>query len=218
MLNYLVIMLQFFGLFLLLFNNIWTVTDADELFISPTATPAGIPGFQIISPQPDEVLQGNVPINGSGRTLKDFSCEIEFAYADNPTDTWFQIYYGEIKENQDIFGTWDTTMISDGIYTLRIKFYTLDHKQYMETIPNLRVRNYSSIETPTPEPQNLITQTAATTTPTSFIPQKTTTPFPSNPAQITNKDIIRSIKIGIGFVLVLFFLGFIYTKVNLLFP
>lgn len=211
-------MLQIIGLLFLIFNNLWSVIDLDELFISPTATPAGIPGFHIISPQPGDVLQGNVPIKGSGRTLKKLTCEIEFSYAENPTNTWFQIYSGEVQEDQDLLGTWDTTMISDGIYTMRIKFLAQDRKEYAEIIPNLRVRNYSSIETPTAEPQNLVAQTSATTTPTSYIQQTTTTPLPPNPAQITNSDIFSSIKIGIGFVLILFFLGFIYTKIHLLFP
>jgi hypothetical protein len=210
-------MLQIIGLLFLIFNNLRSVIDTDELLISPTATLASIPGFQIISPQPGGVLQGNVPIKGSGRTLKKLICEIEFSYAENPTNTWFQIYSGEIQEDQDLLGTWDTTMISDGIYTMRIKFFAQDRKEYVEVIPNLRVRNYSSIETPTAEPQNLVTQASSTTSPTSYI-QRTTTPLPLNPAQITNSDIISSIKFGIGLVLFLFFLGFIYNKIHLLLP
>ena len=211
-------MLQIMSLFLLIFNTLWSTVGTVEYSSTPTATPAGIPGFRIISPLPGDVLQGNVPIKGSGRILKKISVEIEFAYAENPTDTWFKIFTGEVQEEQDPLGMWDTTTISDGVYTLRIKFDTQDLNEYVEIIPNLRVRNYSAIETHTPEPRNLSTQTTATYTPTSVIQQLTTTPLPTNPAQLTSSDIIRSIKIGIVIVFILFILGFIYTKIHILFP
>ena len=149
----------------------------------------------ILSPQQGEVLQGVVTMRGSSSAAGFLSSEVDFTYAGDSTGTWFFIANGSQPVDSDTLATWDTTSITDGNYDLRLRVYLTDGTHLDAIIPNLRVRNYTPVETPTPAPtaiQPTLTPTV-TLTPTPF---PTPTPLPLNPAVLTTKDISTSLAYG----------------------
>ncbi len=164
----------------------------------PTATP---PPINIASPLPGQALQGIVPIVINTNMEGFQSAELTFAYLDDATDTWFLIYESEQPVLDGELTQWDTTTLTDGEYSLRLVLTLQDESQVSAVVPDLRVRNYTAVETDTPIP----TETPAlgdtpipTNTPTSTRPPipPTGTPLPPNPAQLTNQDITLSLGKG----------------------
>jgi hypothetical protein len=161
----------------------------------------------ILSPQQGQVIQGVVTILGSSNETGFVSSEIDFGYAGDTTGTWFLIATGSQPVDSNTLATWDTTTITDGNYNLRLRV-TLGDGTYLDAIvPNLRVRNYTPVETPTLAPtevQPTITPTE-TLTPTPF---PTPTLLPANPAVLTPADISTSLVYGgLGAVILIIILG-----------
>jgi hypothetical protein len=161
----------------------------------------------ILSPQQGQVIQGVVTILGSSNETGFVSSEIDFSYAGDTTGTWFLIAAGSQPVDSNTLATWDTTTITDGNYNLRLRV-TLSNGTYLDAIvPNLRVRNYTPVETPTPAPTEIrptITPTE-TLTPTPF---PTPTPLPVNPAVLTPVNISTSLVYGgLGAVVLIIILG-----------
>jgi hypothetical protein len=128
------------------------------------------------------------------------------------TDTWFLIYDSDEAVSDGELTQWDTSTITDGEYKLRLVVTLQDGSQITTDINNLRVRNYTPIETSTSEP----TATRApgdtpaptiTPTPTTTPIPPTATPLPPNPAIISSHDILLSLGKGalvtIGFFAIL---------------
>ena len=180
-----------------------------NLFLAAIAVRAvsaqGLPA--ILAPQQGAVLQGMVTIRGSNDETGFLSSEVDFAYAGDTTDTWFLVGTGNQPVNSDTVVTWDTTTITDGNYNLRLRVYLSDGTHLDAIVPNLRVRNYTPVETPTPAPiaiQPTLTP-SDTLTPTPFpLP----TPLPVNPAVLTPADISTSLAYGgLGAVILIIILG-----------
>jgi hypothetical protein len=174
----------------------------------------------IYSPRPGDVLQGVIPITGTSDITGFFSTEVSFTYADDPTGTWFLINLTTQPVTNDKLATWDTTVITDGNYLLRLHV-TLEDGSIRETIVSgLRVRNYTLIETSTPTPVAptatvptavMPTAVAPTATPLPTItltptPFPTPTSLPSNPATLAPADVYRSVLYGAVSVILAFFL------------
>jgi hypothetical protein len=192
-------------------------------------TPAKV---EISSPTAGQALQGLVPIVGNTSIDGFTSAEIIFAYADDPSETWFLVYESnEAISNETIF-QWDTTTITDGIYDLRLTVY-LDNGKYISIlIPDLRVRNYSAIETNTPTATS--TPTRITKTPESLTQQNTPKPtitptqtatpipvtptlLPPNPVEISSGEISNSLLRGAAGTLAAFTLLGLYASIKKLF-
>jgi hypothetical protein len=96
----------------------------------------------------------------------------------------FAIVEGTQVEN-DVLGTWDTTIIPDGSYTLALAVWGLDDaaSPYVFFVTNLRVNNAEPVATPTPEtptPEPLPTEEVGPSpTPVSVEQPPTSTPHPS---------------------------------------
>ncbi len=197
---------------LLVFPGFRASAQQDE----PTAEP---PVVAVHSPFPGQALQGNVSITGN--TLVDgFQfAELTFAYSQNPTNTWFLIHESWEPISDGELTQWDTSMLTDGDYTLRLIVTLEDGNQIIITIPDLRIRNYTPIETDTPVP----TATSApgdtpvptvTPTPTVTPIPPTVTPLPPNPAQLSAQDILLSFGKGVLLTLGLFSLLGLYQVVR----
>jgi hypothetical protein len=141
-------------------------------------------------------------------TLASFrSWELVFAYADNPTDTWFVLASGSQTVSEAVIFTWDTTSLADGDYVLRLRIFADDG--YKDGMVFVRVANYT-VYTPTPSR----TPTATVTFPPTFTPLPsltqaptagpTGTPLPPNPAVLSSGDILFSFGRGAGLMLLLF--------------
>jgi len=143
------------------------------------------------------VLQGNLPVVVDTTFQKFQSVELTFAYANNPTKTWFLIYQGIQPVSNGPLVAWDTSLITDGDYDLRMVVTFLDGTQQSVEVAGLRVRNYSPVETDTPAPATPTSPPATadtpipTVTPThlpSPIPPAAT-PLPPNPAELQPQDV-----------------------------
>jgi hypothetical protein len=171
----------------------------------------------ILFPRPGDVLQGVVTITGSDDVARFVSAEVAFTYTGDPTGTWFLISVSDQPVSGNKITTWDTTIITDGNYVLRLRVILADGSIQESTISGLRVRNYTPIETPTPTATAIIIEA----TPTEIIPEATPIPtitltpppfptptmLPTNPATLSPMDIPTSISYG-GLAVIISFLLF----------
>jgi hypothetical protein len=164
----------------------------------------------ISAPLPGQALQGDIVITGNTSVEGFVASQISFAYSGDATDTWFLIQYSTVPVDNDLLAHWDTTTITDGDYTLRLVIDTADGSQITLIVPGLRVRNYTPVETDTPTPLPA-SPTAGPGTPlppratpsampipSATPPPPTPTPLPTNPAIISEKDVIFTVAEGAG--------------------
>ena len=177
--------------------------------------------FEVIirSPQPGEAVQGLVQISGSTRVDGFISYELSFSFEDDPTGTSFLIQQSREPVNYDVLGEWDTSVLTDGTYTLKLLVERQGGAPVSTFVEGLRVRNYSPIETHTPNPlQTFVLQDALNTTPSSIqtahtpTPKPTLTPLAKNPAELHTSQITSAMVCGgILAIIVLGLLGFYVT-------
>lgn len=156
-------------------------------------TPPG--GPTITTPLPGDVLQGTLEVVGSSDITGFVSAELTFSYVDDPTGTWFLITMLNQPVLNQVLATWDTSNITDGNYNLRLRVFLTDGNIIDILVSNLRVRNYTPVETPTPAPtvpQATLLPTI-TLTPTPF---PTPTDLPHNLAVLSPIDVSSSIMYG----------------------
>ena len=115
----------------------------------PTDEP---PQVAIYSPGMGQVLQGTISITGHTSVAGFMYTELSFGYFNDQTDTWFLIYESDEPISDGELTQWDTSTITDGEYNLRLVVVLEDGSQLTSDVSNLRVRNYTPIETNTPEP------------------------------------------------------------------
>jgi hypothetical protein len=174
----------------------------------------GVPQVAIYSPTSGQALQGTISVTGKTLVEGFLSAELSFAYTQDLTDTWFLIYESDEPVSNGELTQWDTSTITDGEYNLRLVVTMEDGNSLTVQNSNLRVRNYTPIETITPVPtathapgDTLVPTITPTFTVTPLPP--TATPLPPNPAQITPQDILVTIGNGIlvafGFLVLLGF-------------
>ncbi|MDX1435582.1 MAG: hypothetical protein R3335_02145, partial [Anaerolineales bacterium] len=172
--------------------------------------PPGLPQAQteepvvivIASPEQGEPLQGNVSITGTIRAPGFIEGRLEFSYEDDNRDSWFEINRLALPREETELGLWDTTILTDGNYTLRLSVTVVSGEVITNTVTGLRVRNYSIIETSTPAPTDTPQPDAAPTlshtpTPTSTRIPPTATLLPANPGELTPSQLSRSAGRGI---------------------
>jgi len=164
----------------------------------------GSPAIGIAYPAPGDTLEGLVEISGL-ITLPGFNLwQLSFAYADNPTDTWFLLASGSEPLSGPLH-YWDTSTLTDGDYSLRLRVFFSDAYRDVLVTP-VRVRNYSQ-DTPTPAPTAAetgvpapsATQAPPTATSTATrTPRLTPTPLPPNPVIVENEEIYTALLQGTG--------------------
>jgi len=153
------------------------------------------PEADIISPSTGEGLQGVIPITGITDIEGALTWDLSFSYNNDPRETWFLISDGNHVSSDEILAQWDTTILTDGNYQLRLRIYLENDETSVTLITNLRVRNYTIIETSTPTiGPNL--GSLSTIVPTGTRIAVTPTPFPGNPIEISESDIRNSITHG----------------------
>jgi len=164
-----------------------------------------VPRLEISQPRPGQALQGSVRILGSTNIRNFGHSELEFAYQNNPTDTWFRLAESDQGVVNEVLAVWDTTTITDNNYQLRLTVTTKDNQKHIYKVEGLRVRNYTPIETDTPQPAQQREEVESTLEPT--LPPLTPTPLPTNPLTLQEGDLIRSALKGVGMVAIVFLLG-----------
>jgi hypothetical protein len=164
-------------------------------------------GARIDSPRPGDVLQGNVIIQGTSDIAGFLSAEISFAYADDPTGTWFLFESSQTTVIDGTLATWDTTTITDGNFDLRLRIFLTDGTYHDIICSGLRVRNYTPVETPTPLPTMPLETPIPSVTPT-ITPYPTPTLLHLNPAVVAPENLWASVGYGgMAVVLAFVFLG-----------
>jgi hypothetical protein len=127
-------------------------------FAPASAASAQTQGVAVItSPLDGALLNGLVPITGTATHPQFVRYELAFAYSPNPTNTWFPLQAPVTTQVvNEIIGRWDTTQISDGLYSLRLRVYYSDTAYLEAFVQNVRVENATptadvvAAETPTP--------------------------------------------------------------------
>ena len=179
------------------------------------------PPIVITSPAPDELLRGQVTIAGKIDVPSFLSAQLEFAYASNPTNTWFTIQAFSQPMTASTLAVWDTTLITDGDYVLRLRVNFEDGSLQEVTVPikigNDLLPTATPEPTPTPEPATILIPTpfllAASPTPTD-LPRPTPTPLPPNPVALRQNQIYASLGRGALVILGLFALAGLIVRVR----
>jgi hypothetical protein len=124
------------------------------LILLAMALPLGVAAelrLEITSPSVGERIRGRVPIIGSAQ-VPDFQFyKVEWGIGPNPSQ-WAVI--GELREQPVIAGqlqVWDTTVLPDDVYTLRLTGVKRDGNWEEFYVRNVVVANQQAEATPTPE-------------------------------------------------------------------
>ena len=182
-----------------------------HLLISLTFFLAQTANISIVSPQPGDVLHGQVEIVGNMDVPNFASAELAFSYASNPADSWFTIQtFSQPVQNNPTLAVWDTTKLTDGDYILHLRVLLQDGSTQDVVISDLKIRN----DTPLPTASPTATESASfiTINPTATFPPAVTalptfpspTPLPANPVSITTPSIYLNFARGGLIALVLF--------------
>jgi hypothetical protein len=169
--------------------------------------------LSVTSPQTGQTLRGSVEITGNLNVPNFSSAELTFSYAaSNPVDSsWFSIQTFSQPVQGPVLAVWDTSALTDGDYTLRLRVFFQDGTSQDILINDLKIRNDQPLPTITPT-------VTATATPPPFVPKPTSTrppdavsisfpsstPMPVNPASVTLPAIYSTFGRGALAVLALF--------------
>ncbi len=120
---------------------------------------------QITSPRDRAAVRGLVPIEGSATHTEFQKYEIHYGPEPNPGSQWTPIAGSpfSVPVVQGRLGLWDTTIIPDGIYSLRLRLVRLDGNYDEYFVRGIQVLNTQP--TPTPTRQATPTPAAPTETP-----------------------------------------------------
>jgi len=150
------------------------------LVVVLTVGPVGwaAPLFQAQSvvtyPTDGMTVSGQVGVRGIATHPNMDFYQVRYAPGGQPTadSRWqdFAIVQGQ-QVQDDVLGTWDTTQIPDGQYTLALAVWGVNdsNNPYLFFVTNLTVNNTNPVATPTPE-------VTPTEPPATFIPGPTATP------------------------------------------
>lgn len=165
----------------------------------------------ISAPVVGEAVQGAVNVTGRTDVPAFASAELAFAYADNPTGTWFLIAALDKPVDESLLAVWDTTLITDGNYSLRLIIHLQDGSALESLVTGLRVRNYTPVEA-SPEQESTalpdsVTPAAVAPLPTvssSKVQTPTMISLPKNPAVVSPQQVQGSLTKGALAAVILF--------------
>ena len=126
------------------------------------------------SPQSGQILRGKVEIAGNLDVPNFSSAELDFGYAipeegaSDPAGNWFPIQTFSQPIKDATLTVWDTTLLTDGDYTLRLRVFLQDGSFQDALVSNIKIGNDVLLPTETP---------TATLIPTSTYPASHIHPF-----------------------------------------
>jgi len=176
----------------------------------------------ITSPLPGSIVAATITVSGTTDVVGFESYVLDFSYASNPTDTWFAIQSSSQPEVDGPLAIWDTTMISDGDYILRLRVF-VDNGTFQDAFVPFTILNDAPVPTSTPMSngnQNLSDNQAPTPffvapspTPTKTL-RPTPSPFPNNSAALDRSEIYGSLARGAFVIVGLFILVALLMRVR----
>jgi hypothetical protein len=156
------------------------------------------PPGQITSPRDRASVRGLVPIEGRAAHSQFQKYEIHYGPEPNPGNQWTPIAGSPftVPVVQGRLGLWDTTIIPDGIYSLRLRVVRLDGNYDEYFVRGILVSSTRPTETSTPRPPPTSSGPTDTPAPTPTImiavptvasptPKPTSTPLPTAPPTAT---------------------------------
>lgn len=173
---------------------------------------------EIISVLDGQAIRGMVPIEGSTKMEGFIAWELSYSYSNDTTGTWFLLAEGTEPIENKLLTNWDTTKITDGDYKLRLTILLEQDEPVHTFVENIRIRNYTPMETVTPQPT--ITRPLYTDTPSTGQNQLETsippslTPLPTNSLELHSEAITSSILRGGASVMVIFIMIGLYSTVK----
>jgi len=195
------------------------------ILLLPASAVSAQAAVAIASPASGQILTGVVTITGTSAVDGSVAADLSFAYAGDTTGTWFPVASVQLVTD-GVLAEWDTTAITDGDYSLRLRVTLADGTVLDVLVSDLHIRNYTPTDTPIPTatvpptstpilPTPTITSSpTATLTPTST-PLPTPTALPENPAILPSNEILTSIVYGGLSATVLFLLLALYLRLRM---
>lgn len=179
------------------------------------------PPVAVSSPVAGEALRGQINIIGSTNIPDFISAQLDFAYASDPTGTWFPLQTLPQPVFDSPLFTWDTALITDGDYILRLRVFAGDGSFQEVTVPvsiqNDAVPTATPAPTATPEEVTVLVPTpfllAASQTPTD-VPRPTPTALPANPVSLDPTTILLSLGRGALVLLGMFALAGLILRIR----
>lgn len=114
----------------------------------PTSTPLPISIF-ILSPIPGSVVAGNVQVLGAAVHPQFLQYQLEYGPDPNPGNLWYPASgVVQMPVVSGILGIWNTTVIQDSVYQLRLRVTLRDGTNLITVANSIRIQN----RVPTPIP------------------------------------------------------------------
>jgi hypothetical protein len=107
---------------------------------------------QITSPTEGQAISGLVTISGSADHPDFARWELAYGPDPNPSDHWQPFAEGKQPVHDATIGTWNTGVIADGGYMLRLRVIRKDSNYSEAFIRGLKVSNTAPVGTPTSIP------------------------------------------------------------------
>jgi hypothetical protein len=114
--------------------------------------PQGADIAQITSPTEGQALSGLVTISGSANHPEFARYELAYGPDPNPNDAWQPFAEGNQVVDNGTLGTWNTSVIADGQYALRLRVIRADSNYSEGFVRGLQVSNSGPVGTPTSIP------------------------------------------------------------------
>ena len=174
------------------------------LFLPQRASAQTGTDIRITAPASGDTLQGLINITGTSAAEGFFAAELSFAYASDitleggSTSTWFLIYSTDQPVTEGLLAAWDTSLVTDGDYNLRLRVTLQDGTILESLVTGLRIRNQTPTETPTLAPTStpdFDRSAVSTPLPPTPMPAPTSTHLPTptllppNPATVSDSEI-----------------------------
>ncbi len=153
-------------------------------------------------PQPGAEVRGLIEIQGRMDSPEFESAELAFTYAPSASDpalVWFPIQTFTQPTTNPVIASWDTTAVTDGDYTLRLRVTLKGGATVDAVIENLKIRNNEPLPSPSPpptladfnfQPLDPAQEFAATAIPAQRV-SSAATPLQENPASLKTSSISR---------------------------
>lgn len=186
-----------------------------SLLFSPQAQVT--PGLYVLSPSEGQAVAGMVEIIGSVPDVSFDYAEVSYVFSDSKAPNWFVISKLDEPVMDERLALWDTTLITDGLYRLKVTVYRNDGTVDDLIVENIRVANYTRVEEATPAISSAGTESLPLVTDAPLEPTATAvqtplpTDLPANPASISPQEFRLSL--GSGAVLGILCIGMIAVYV-----
>jgi hypothetical protein len=177
----------------------------------------------ITSPRAGDILRGQVTITGTMHVENFSSARLDFTYASDSTGAWFTLQAFSSPAPDSTLATWDTTLITDGDYLLRLRVNLADGA-FQEVIVPIKIQNDSPIPTPTPPPTATAETIFSGQIPTPFllaasptlteVPRPTPTALPTNPVSLNQSEVSSSFTRGALVIIGLFVISGILIRLR----